>query len=378
MLPPVLNSAQTSTVPCKFVRSLLRFLEAQGCDMPAIREAVQLPFNPLDRQYTGEEPIPASCYSRLYQWAMWMVQDESFGLHAEGVRPLGTFRMMCYALINCRSLEHAINRAADFNEILKTTRNPKIETRRRHSHHPQGWPLRRESDEDGSEVAVYYYDTDAYVRDQMEESALLGIASGLSIWHRFCSWLIDRTIELDEVMFIGDPPENIAKYQQFFNCVLKFNQPENGFKFDAGYLAFPVLQTEETLKTFLNNAPLQLITMPNHGESVASQIRSLINPDVTKKFPSFEQVTERLNMSATTLRRRLRKENLSYQEIKDNCRRDAALVYLMRPELSISAVAALMGFTDASSFHRSFKKWTGMTPKEYRDSGGQVLSGAEG
>ncbi len=362
---------KSNTVPCKFARSLLRFLEAQGCDMPAIREAVELPFNPLDKQYGGEEPIPAMCYSRLYQWAMWMVQDESFGLHAQGVRPLGTFRMMSYALINCKSLEHAINRAADFNEILKFSRNPGQDTRRRPSGHPQGWPLRREMDEMGSPVAVYFYDTDFYSAEQMGEEALLGIASGLSIWHRFCSWLIDRTIELDEVMFIGDPPDNIEKYQQFFNCVLKFNQPENGFKFSVDYLDYPVLQTEDSLKEFLRNAPFQLIRMPNHGESVASQIRSLISHDVSKKFPSFEQIAERLNLSATTLRRRLRKENISYQDIKDNCRRDASLVYLSRPELSISAVAALMGFTDVSSFHRSFKKWTGTTPKEYRDRGAE-------
>lgn len=357
-----------SSVPCKFVRSLLRFLETQGCDMPAIREAVELPFNPLDKQYSGEEPIPAICYGRLYQWAMWMVQDESFGLHAQGVRPLGTFRMMSYALINCKNLEHAINRAADFNEILKFSRDPRQDTRRRSSSHPQGWPLRREQAQDGDE-AVYYYDTDFYSVEQMGEEALLGIASGLSIWHRFCSWLIDRTIELDEVMFIGDPPESIEKYQQFFNCVLKFNQQENGFKFSAEYLDFPILQTEDSLREFLRNAPFQLMTMPNHGESVASQIRSLIGHEISKKFPSFEQVTETLNMSATTLRRKLRKENVSYQEIKDNCRRDASLVYLARPELSISAVAALMGFSDTSSFHRSFKKWTGMTPKEYREHG---------
>jgi AraC-like DNA-binding protein len=356
------------TVPCKFVRSLLRFLETQGCDMPAIREAVGLPFNPLEKRYTGEEPIPAMCYSRLYQWAMWMVQDESFGLHAQGVRPLGTFRMMSYALINCRNLEHAINRAADFNEILKFTRDPHQDSRRRPSSHPQGWPLRREPGEDG-DVAVYCYDTDFYSVEQMGDEALLGIASGLSIWHRFCSWLIDRTIELDEVMFAGDPPASIDKYQQFFNCVLKFNQPENGFKFSAEYLDFPILQTEDSLREFLRNAPFQLITMPNHGESVASQIRSLIGHDISRKFPSFEQVTEKLGMSATTLRRRLRRENISYQDIKDNCRRDASLVYLSRPELSISAVAALMGFTDTSSFHRSFKKWTGMTPKEYRERG---------
>lgn len=306
------------TIPCKFVRSLLRFLETQGCDMGAIREAVELPFNPLEKRYTGEEPIPGECYSRLYQWAMWMVQDESFGLHTQGVRPLGTFRMMSYALINCRNLEHAMNRAADFNEILKSCRDPQPGTRRRHSRHPQGWPLRRmENNEEGID-AVHFYDTDLYSMEQMGEHALLGIASGLSIWHRFCSWLIDRTIELDEVMFTGEPPRHIDKYQQFFNCALTFNQLENGLRFSAEYLEYPILQTETSLHRFLRDAPFQLISMPNHGKSVASQIRSLIGHDVTRKFPAFEEVAERLNMSATTVRRKLRREGETYQKIKDD------------------------------------------------------------
>ena len=47
-------------------------------------------------------------------------------------------------------------------------------------------------------------------------------------------------------------------------------------------------------------------------------------------------------------------------------RRDASIAYLDRPELSINDVAILMGFTDPSAFYRSFKKWTGRTPGEYR------------
>jgi AraC-like DNA-binding protein len=363
------------TVPAKFARSLLLFLEEQGCDMDRIIEAVELPFDP--RHTAGDDrEVPAMCYSRLYQWAMWMVQDESFGLHAKGVRPLGTFRMMTYSLINCKNLEHAMNRAADFNEILKATRDPGRESRRRHSRHPNGWPLlvREELNEveSGAErepqlVATYFYDTDFHSAEETDWS-LLGIASGLSIWHRFCSWLIDKPIELLEVHFAQDAPPNLEKYQHFFNCTLKFNQPENGFRFSADYLDYPVLQNEDSLKQFLRNAPFQLITMPNHGDSVVSQIRALIGHDFSKKFPSFEQITAQLNTSATTLRRRLRSEGTTYQQIKDNTRRDAAMGYLSRPELSIGAVAALMGFTDTSSFHRSFKKWTGSTPKEYRDN----------
>ncbi|MCB1617064.1 MAG: AraC family transcriptional regulator ligand-binding domain-containing protein, partial [Pseudomonadales bacterium] len=190
--------ASDSHVPTRFVRSLLSYLDSQGCDLPAIIEAVELPFDPLDPINEDKTEIPAMCYSRLYQWAMWIVQDESFGLHAQGVRPLGTFRMMSYTLINCRNLEHAINRAADFNEILKTTRNPQQVSLRRHSRHPQGWPLRISPGKSNLQ-AVYFYDTDVRSAEQMGELALLGIASGMSIWHRFCSWLIDTPIELDEV-----------------------------------------------------------------------------------------------------------------------------------------------------------------------------------
>ena len=71
-------------------------------------------------------------------------------------------------------------------------------------------------------------------------------------------------------------------------------------------------------------------------------------------------------MSAPTLRRRLKKEGTTFQQLKDECRRDASMGYLSNPDLSINAVAALMGFTDPSAFHRSFKKWTGLTPGEYR------------
>ena len=71
-------------------------------------------------------------------------------------------------------------------------------------------------------------------------------------------------------------------------------------------------------------------------------------------------------MSAPTLRRRLKREGTTFQQIKDAARCDAARLCLDRPELSINEVALQMGFTDPSAFHRSFKKWTGMTPGQFR------------
>jgi AraC-like DNA-binding protein len=50
------------------------------------------------------------------------------------------------------------------------------------------------------------------------------------------------------------------------------------------------------------------------------------------------------------------------------------MLYLDRPEKTINEVAIQLGFTDPSAFHRSFKKWMGQTPGQYRSrlTGGQA------
>ena len=55
------------------------------------------------------------------------------------------------------------------------------------------------------------------------------------------------------------------------------------------------------------------------------------------------------------------------QQLKDSYRKELAVHYISRPELTIEAIAALMGFQDNSAFYRSFKKWTGLTPGQFRD-----------
>ena len=78
---------------------------------------------------------------------------------------------------------------------------------------------------------------------------------------------------------------------------------------------------------------------------------------------------------------KLTNEGTSYQQLKDEFRRELAVHYVGRPELTIDAIAALMGFQDNSAFYRSFKKWTGLSPGQFRTqlqanrNQGEVLRG---
>ena len=91
----------------------------------------------------------------------------------------------------------------------------------------------------------------------------------------------------------------------------------------------------------------------------------MMGHDFRQGFPGFDVISRALEISAPTLRRRLKREGTTFQQLKDQARCEAAKLHLDRAELPINEIAAQLGFTDPSAFHRSFKKWTGATPGQY-------------
>jgi AraC-like DNA-binding protein len=66
------------------------------------------------------------------------------------------------------------------------------------------------------------------------------------------------------------------------------------------------------------------------------------------------------------LQRRLSEQDSSVKKIVDETRHQLATTYLDQSHLSIKEVAYSLGFNDPSNFSRAFRRWEGMTPKEYR------------
>lgn len=338
------------TVPTRFAKSLLTLVLERGYDYSGMLTVAGIGFDPMhvdNADYQAE--ISAMQYTRLYQQVLSLLQDETFGLSfGRGVTP-GAFRMMCYCILSCENLGKAIKRAGEFYRTFFEAEAQIV------------------VDFSEEQALVAYHgmnpDLDSKPVDATD-------AYGLSVWHRFFCWLTGRTIGLTEIRFRGLAPsaEKIEKYASLFNCPVLFEQSRDEMVFDSHYLASPLVHTEQSLKEFLRTAPYQLmvINADASDSSLVSRVRALIGHDFSQGFPSFEKITRALNMSAPTLRRRLKKEGTTFQQLKDECRRDASMAYLSNPDLSINAVAALMGFTDPSAFHRSFKKWTAMTPGEYK------------
>ena len=82
--------------------------------------------------------------------------------------------------------------------------------------------------------------------------------------------------------------------------------------------------------------------------------------------PLLSEAAKHLGMSTQTVRRHLIAEGYTFQKIKDDARRDMSIHLIAVKEQSIESIAFQLGFSESSTFIRAFKKWTGLTPLEYR------------
>jgi AraC-like DNA-binding protein len=99
---------------------------------------------------------------------------------------------------------------------------------------------------------------------------------------------------------------------------------------------------------------------------MSSQVKMVIMNRVRDERLSLQLVADELFMSARTLQRKLEREGTSFQILLDEVRQELAEDYLLRLGMSGTDTAFLVGLSEPSAFVRSFKRWTGLSPKEYQ------------
>lgn len=324
------------TIASHFVRAALQGAARRGLDSRPLLAELNIHPELLDEPRARVTPEQFTC---LVQRIWELLDDEYMGFGRQPSKR-GTFAMMCHSIIHCPTLEKALQRGTLFYALF-----------------PDAPLLHLERDGEQARLvldASPLWDPDHFLTESL-----------LVIWHRLGSWLIGQRIRLLESSFRYPEPPHAGEYDLLFPGPRRFAAPHTCLRFQACYLDMPLLQDERTLKRFLQNSPADLLARPDSGDSLTSQIRRLLGRDC-RHWPDLEQIARQLHASPQTLRRRLREEGTSFQEIKDQLRRDLAIYHLGRDALSIQAIAEQLGFSEASAFHRAFKKWTGLTPGAYR------------
>lgn len=186
------------------------------------------------------------------------------------------------------------------------------------------------------------------------------------IVHGVACWLAGRRIPILAIELRCQQPDFCDDYRVMFSDNLRFDRPRTRMIFSADCLDLPIKRSPEELKRFLAHAPANILVKYRDPDSLATRIKHDLRQMPADTWPETEGLAANLCISASTLRRRLADEGQTYQGLKDSVRKELAIVWLAEPHISFAEIAARLGFADASSFYKAFRKWSGSNPGHYR------------
>lgn len=322
----------------QIVQWQLAALNAKGCDLTPIY--TQAGITEASLQTSGEQ-LTAEEFALLMRNAIELFDDEAVGYTIKPLR-VGTFRMLCHATINCDNLRRAFLRMIAYFRLLSDEFD---------------WSL-----EERGEEAILTFNN---APNPIVENGYFTATMMILLW-RWASWLIDSPILLSRAYFDFSQDLVADNLNDFFRTTVYFSQSKNQLVMPSHYLEQPIKQDSQSLIPFLVKSPECLLSNYRSDSSISLQVKMHLEQVDELDNTTLDLVANSFQLSGQTLARRLKKEGHQFQELKDKVRKNRAINLLLRTDFSITEISQQLGFSEDSVFYRTFKKWTGVTPNEYR------------
>ncbi|APA99580.1 AraC family transcriptional regulator [Nocardia seriolae] len=180
--------------------------------------------------------------------------------------------------------------------------------------------------------------------------------------------LFSMGVPLQRLSFRHAAPSDTARHLSVFGLEPTFGAGGNELVFDAAYLDVPLPQANEWARSTCEQMCRDLLTRRHARTGVAGAVRDLLvrNPG---EIPDQSAVAAELFVSPRTLSRRLNEEGTSFRALLDEVREALSEELLDHTGMTTEQVAARLGYAEAASFIRAFRRWKGCPPQEYRARG---------
>jgi AraC-like DNA-binding protein len=334
-------------IPAYAALHLLSKVQEIGTDANAILRNAKLPFTFADFERETVRTLTHNGFTALYRECILALEAYAAQKSGRLSMELGETRMLYYCIINCRTLLEAIVRSVEFFDMLD-----------------RGIWLRLEYSGDSVEFIMVTR------RSQRNSASFLSDLVGLSSFHQFYGWLIGQHIDVQEVKMLYDTSFEKDIFMDFFQVPVKLGGRYNQFSLDRAMLERPVVRSYHELEQLLETFPLDVMPPDYKTSRLSDHVRNITHNALLSRaaLPGIPSLAGAFGLSCATFRRRLAEEGSSVRQIRESCRRQLAEELLHRHGETVQAVATRLGFSDTTSFRRSFKRWTGILPSHYRKS----------
>jgi AraC-like DNA-binding protein len=325
------------SVLSSWTKTIVDALLAEGVDADAVLKTAGVDSAAL-RDPNARLALTAT--ARLWKVAAERMQDPAFGLRASRYVRQTTFHALGYAVFASASLRDALERLVRYSRLVSDDMVLRLDTTERTAR------LSFELASEGTPRSPEAMD------------------AVMSLIVRTCRGLTDRSFTLLKVEQHRPQPADVTPYAKFFRCPVEFGAPIDALTCDAVVLDNPLPSANAELAA--HNDDLARKYLAQIGKTtLVDRVRSALMERLAGDL-SPAAVGAALGISARSLQRRLKAYGTSYAEIREAMRRDLARAYLRDRTLSITEIAFLLGFEDSSAFARAFRRWTSLSPSEFR------------
>ncbi|SDU04158.1 AraC-type DNA-binding protein [Pseudomonas pohangensis] len=332
---------QAVTIAPIFVKGLLEGAILKGYDPIEILRAQGLPPHLLTNPKLR---ISTLAFAELCYSITQLLADEGYGLLAKP-QPFGSFSLLARTCMTCDTIQESMSLWRDCCNLL----------------------------DNSLKAQTCFTDSGGYLAIDCQKRAGVTshyiIETQLSTAHRLQCWLANEFLPIEKVELAYPEPDFSEEYRLiFYGAPVSFNQSRNAIHFSRQTLELGCHRAKPDLAKLLDKPHIQLLTQPRQSKSVHIRVRLWMENLFREGNgnPLMEQAAEYLGLTEQTLRRHLSKDGYSFQQLKDDTRRDVAIFFITSKHKSIEDIAFLLGFSEASTFIRAFRKWTGLTPLAYR------------
>ncbi|MFC6339660.1 helix-turn-helix domain-containing protein [Pseudomonas sp. CCM 7891] len=322
-----------------WTRALRKQLDALGLDSAALCVEAGLDPQQMDDP-NARYPLWAT--TRLWELAVQASGDPAIGLRVSRFVSPTTFHALGYALVASGSLREVFERIVRYHPVVSDA-------------------LTLELSRDGERYRFRLQQPSG-----SQAPAFEAIDAFAAIYVRTCRNRLGRDYAPLAVYLRRPEPADPEPWHRVFRSPVFFGAEEDRLEFAARDFdrhlddANPELaeHNETVLKRSL--AQLQPLTWER-------KVRTAIEAQLPEGEPSAERIAQALHLSLRSLQRHLADEGCRFDTLLNECRENLALVHLRDPQHSLAQISHLLGFADTNSFNRAFKRWTGITPGQFRD-----------
>lgn len=328
-----------ASVPIVIPRAIFAGVAERGVDPDALAAAAG--FDPsLLENVDARAPAPAVV--RLWDEAARLTKDEAFGLRLGWSSPTTAMPLVGRLIVASETLGQGLARVIAYYRVFNDV-------------HPL------ELAHDGDDVVVRVLSRGAPLKVPSQ-----GIEFAFAWFLAVAGHAAKARATFEAVSFEHPAPEDPSIHESILGCTPTFAAGETSFRaarslFERRHAA-PDPHLVELLES---HASALLATLPPRAPTSA-RVRALLGELLPRGDANIELAAEALRLTPRTLQRKLKDEGTSFTDLVDELRCALAKEHLRAQALSIAEIALLVGFSDQSTFHRAFVRWTGATPGEFR------------